>query len=96
MLRFVDQRTVFPSNARDKERIGAVQTKYTSQNESIMRAAWEAIAPGHGIVSVTRDWAKAKHLPPSMDHPEETDRVVYGIEAYHAIHCLVSQSLRFV
>jgi len=64
------------------------ENAFVSSNETEASAAWNAIAAGHGTVSVDPEWAAARGLPPSLIHPVDGEKVVYNIAAYHAIHCL--------
>lgn len=61
-----------------------------SHNATEAAQAWDSVDAGHGLVAVDRQWAAAQHLPSTLEHPRHTDKVVYIIEAYHHIHCLVS------
>ena len=60
-----------------------------SHNATEAAQAWENIEAGHGLVAIDRDWAAAQNLPSTFDHPRDADKVVYIIEAYHHIHCVV-------
>lgn len=64
-----------------------------SPNETEAAAAWDAIESGHGDVAVDPRWAASRGLPPSFLHPLDSTRMVYVVEAYHAIHCLVRVSV---
>ena len=68
-----------------------------SENETESGAAWEAIAGGHAMVAVDYAWALTHHLPQTAEHvfSDQPGQVVYGIEAYHAMHCLVSRFAPF-
>ena len=72
------------------ERRGYLPTKYMSENETEAAAAWASIQPGHGIVAIDAQWAAAHSLPPTHTWIEDSNKLIYGIEAYHAIHCIVS------
>ena len=61
-----------------------------SENETEAGNAWDDIEAGHGLVAVDSQWAAAQGLPPTSSHPQDSSKVVYAIEAYHQIHCLVS------
>lgn len=74
---------------RDIERRGSVITRYMSENETEAAAAWDSIEAGHGLVAIDPQWAAARDLPPSFQHPLNPSKVIYIVEAYHAIHCLV-------
>lgn len=62
-----------------------------SENETEAARAWDEIEAGHGLVAVDPHWAAAAGLPPTVKHPLDSSKVIYVIEAYHEIHCLVSQ-----
>ena len=64
-----------------------------SSNSTEADMAWDAIEPGHGVVALDRTYAKAQGLLESSYHPREKYKVVYLIEAYHAMHCLVRPPL---
>ena len=66
-----------------------------STNESEARHAWESIEAGHGMIALTIDSIKAQNLPPSLEHFSLPGKMIYGIEGYHAIHCLVRLSHLF-
>lgn len=44
----------------------------------------------HGIVSVTEEWAAQHGLPPSAPTPDTPGELVYQVDGFHAMHCLVS------
>lgn len=67
-----------------------------SENETEAAQAWDKIEAGHGLVAVDPEWATAHDWPPTMRHPKDSSKVVYVIEAYHEIHCLVSPNPRNV
>lgn len=66
-----------------------------SENETEAAKAWDNIEAGHGLVAVDPQWAASQDLPHTMGHPKDSSKVVYVIEAYHEIHCLVSQQSSF-
>lgn len=75
---------------RNVRRLGLKpETKYVSQNETQADLAWEAIEAGHGIVAFSNEQATKQGLSISREHPYRPGHMVYGLEAYHAIHCLV-------
>jgi hypothetical protein len=51
---------------------------------------WDAIIPDHGIVALDRTWAEERGLMRSMYLPSNPQKVMYVLEAYHQLHCLVS------
>ena len=53
--------------------------------------AWDEINPGHGVVALDHNLAAAQGLPTSMSLPSDSFKGVYILDAYHQIHCLVSQ-----
>ena len=61
-----------------------------SENETEAAQAWGNIEAGHGLVAVDPEWASSKGLPSTIQHPLDTSKIVYVIEAYHELHCLVS------
>ena len=61
-----------------------------SHNATEAAQAWDNIEAGHGLVAVDREWASARDLPSTFEHPRHVDKFVYTIEAYHQIHCVVS------
>lgn len=60
-----------------------------SENETEAAQAWSAIEPGHGVVALDPQWAALNGLPATKAHPINSNKAVYIVEAYHAIHCLV-------
>jgi hypothetical protein len=65
-------------------------SKYISSDEQVASEAWENILPGHGVVAIERDYAVSKKLPETTILPESGGKSLYVIEAYHAMHCVVS------
>lgn len=65
-------------------------SKFTSKNETEASLAWGGILAGHGIVSITPEYAAQRNLPPTSPLPDGNGNLAYVIEAYHAIHCVVS------
>ncbi|KAJ5209434.1 hypothetical protein N7501_004237 [Penicillium viridicatum] len=80
------------SYARDKERLAHVPTRFWNGDEDEEDKSWTAIEGGHGLVSVSPEWASERGLPETLVHPRDPSKRVYVIEAYHSIHCL--QTLR--
>lgn len=60
-----------------------------SDNLTEANEAWDGIEPGHGDVIIDPQYAAEHNLPPSIAHPRHPDKLLYIIESYHAIHCLV-------
>lgn len=85
-----DQRADGLSYARNKIRPAHVPTRFWNGDEEEEDASWKAIEAGHGLVSVTPEWAADRNLPDSLIHPRDPTKRVYVIEAYHSIHCLVT------
>lgn len=75
---------------RNVERKAYTPSVYTSQNETEAALAWSSILPGHGVVAIKPEYAKERALPPTMALPGDDNTLVYAIEAYHAMHCTVS------
>ena len=70
------------------------QSAYNSKNMTEADEAWNTMLTGHGIVSFPERYA-AEHnmiatLHYSIESPEAEKSRVYVVEAYHAMHCLVS------
>jgi hypothetical protein len=63
---------------------------YWSENETEANQAWDYISAGFGIVAVKEKYAADRGLPESEIWREDSSKRVYVLEAYHAIHCLVS------
>lgn len=68
-------------------------SKFLSKNETEASAAWDSILAGHGVIAVDPQYAMEKKLPKTKELPESGGRLVYVIEAYHAIHCVVGFKL---
>ena len=66
---------------------------YTSANNSMADAAWDAINHDSGIVAVDKSWAIQKGLPLGSTFPWDNDKAIYFVNAYHGLHCLVSYVL---
>ena len=75
--------------ARNKHYRGSVPTKFMSENETQANEAWDAIEAGHGDVAIEPEYAAERGLPPTILHPRDPSKLLYIIESYHAIHCLV-------
>ncbi|KAH8702819.1 hypothetical protein GQ44DRAFT_778420 [Phaeosphaeriaceae sp. PMI808] len=73
-------RTSAPYNPEDKD------------NRKAIDDAWNSIIPDHGIVVLDRAWAEERGLMRSMYFPSNPQKVMYVLEAYHQLHCLVSGS----
>ena len=71
-------------------RLGGLPSKYTSHNTTEANMAWDAIQPGHGIIAVDSEWAAMRNLPSTGPSALDPSKKIYIIEAYHAIHCVVS------
>ena len=65
-------------------------SKYLSHNETEASLAWDSILAGHGVVAIKPQYAAQKNLPSTATLPGSSGDLVYVIEAYHAIHCVVS------
>ncbi|KAI1076113.1 hypothetical protein F5B20DRAFT_584675 [Whalleya microplaca] len=50
---------------------------------------WDSIDASLGMVSLGREFAAKHGLPPTMDDPRDPNKVVYTLEGYHSLHCLV-------
>lgn len=68
-------------------------SKYLSENETEASLAWDSILAGHGVIAVDPKYALQKSLPKTKELPESGGKLVYVIEAYHAIHCVVGSKL---
>jgi hypothetical protein len=77
---------------RTEPRIVYQHSKYISSNESEASEAWNSILPGHGVVAIEPAYAAAKGLPDTIALPRSGGKLTYIIEAYHAMHCVVSPS----
>jgi hypothetical protein len=73
-----------------QERTTYLPSVYWSKNETEADLAWDYISAGHGIVAVPAEYAKQLGLPDSEIWRKDSTKRVYVLEAYHAIHCLVS------
>lgn len=65
-------------------------SKYMSEDEAVASKAWDEILAGHGVIALNADYVAQKNLPPSVSFPDDSESFMYVIEAYHAMHCLVS------
>ena len=59
------------------------------RNLELAEQKWSSVVPAVGVVTVPRGWALSKELPDSLQDPEDPDKMVYIIDAYHQLHCLV-------
>lgn len=65
-------------------------TEYRGKNSTEVDALWDDILPSHDLVAVDREWAKEKHWPEAMPHPNNDSKRLYLLESYHLLHCVVS------
>lgn len=66
-------------------------SNYMSEDEAVASKAWDNILAGHGVIALDADYVAKKNLPPSVPLPDDSGNFMYVIEAYHAMHCTVSQ-----
>jgi hypothetical protein len=82
------------SYERNKVRQIGSKSAYNSENMTEADEAWRNMLTGHGVISLPEDYAENHKLVETSRHPIEPDgepRRTYVVEAYHAMHCLVSQ-----
>ena len=60
-----------------------------SENKTEAEEAWNAIEAGHGDVVIDPGYAAERGFPPTIMHPRDSSKLLYIIEAYHAIYCIV-------
>lgn len=53
---------------------------------------WESLDTSAGEISLASQWAQEKNLPDSTPFFWDKGRNVYLLNAYHSLHCMVSQS----
>ncbi|KAF1975243.1 hypothetical protein BU23DRAFT_566817 [Bimuria novae-zelandiae CBS 107.79] len=73
---------------RNKERTIYGHSSYVSQNETEASIAWNSILAGHGIVAVTSQFKDQLQLHDTLLHPNGSGYHIYGLDAYHAMHCV--------
>jgi hypothetical protein len=66
-------------------------SKFISEDEEEASEAWGSILAGHGVVAIEPEYASSKGLPETIELPNSGGKLTYAIEAYHAIHCIVSR-----
>ena len=66
-------------------------SEYTSKNETYRDSLWEPVGEASGTVAVPKIWATEKGLPLGRDVPWNDSQTLYAINAYHSLHCIVSQ-----
>lgn len=64
-------------------------TVYMSENRTEADIALDSINTGHGVVLVDKHWAVEHNIVDSIPHPRNSKRLIYIIEVYHAMHCIV-------
>ena len=69
---------------------GLGHTKFVSENATVASEVWDSIEAGHGVVAFDTAYAESYGLPATDEHPDGSGRLVYTIEAYHSMHCVVS------
>ena len=62
-------------------------------NHSLADELWEAIEIDPGIVAIPLDWAEEHNIAETQPFPWDSSKGLYVINAFHNIHCLVSDSL---
>ena len=63
-----------------------------SENKTEANEAWDSIEVGHGDVAIDLEYDVQHDLPSTITHPKHPSMLLYIIESYHAIHCLVCDS----
>ncbi|KAF2103227.1 hypothetical protein NA57DRAFT_72206 [Rhizodiscina lignyota] len=63
-------------------------TAYSSDNTTESEKSWDDINPAHGFIAMDKQWAKEHNWPDSMYPPDDRNKKVYLLEAYHLLHCL--------
>lgn len=67
-------------------------TKCVSEDKIEAEEAWNAMGTGHGDVAIDPGPAAERGLPSTIVYPRDPSILLYIIEAYHAIHCIVCDS----
>jgi hypothetical protein len=78
------------STRRTESRVVYMPSNYTSHNETEADEAWSGILAGHGVVAISPAYAAQHRLPESVKLPDGSGNSMYVLEAYHAMHCVVS------
>ncbi|KAI0480017.1 hypothetical protein F4859DRAFT_478153 [Xylaria cf. heliscus] len=63
-------------------------TEYTSDNLSAVVPLWEKLSGDLGVVALSEDYVKEKHLPHALRFPWDTTKGVYLLQGFHNLHCL--------
>ena len=66
------------------------KTDYSSSNRTLADPLWTNLRPGFGFIALDHQWAASQNLPDSRNHPNDPTKGMYVIDAYHQLHCLVS------
>ena len=61
-----------------------------SGNKTRTQELWDSIKIEPGFVALENQFAKSKHLPDAQRFPWDSNKSVYVLQAYHDMHCLVS------
>lgn len=65
--------------------------EYISENLTEANLAWDAIRTDLAAVALDSQWIESHNLAPSMRSPTDAMKHIYILEAYHVLHCVVSQ-----
>lgn len=68
-------------------------SEYASENATYRDSLWEPVGEASGTVAVAKTWAAEKGLPPGREVPWNGSQSLYAINAYHSLHCIVSEML---
>ena len=65
-------------------------SEFASHNRTILDTAWKMLDDNVGVVSLDDDFTTENGLPKAQRWPWSKSKGVYLLQAYHNIHCLVS------
>lgn len=67
-------------------------TPNSGANETDQELLWDETSYDRGQIALADDYAKEMGLPRAQRFPWDQSKGIYLINAYHNIHCVVSQS----
>ena len=67
-------------------------TRYTDGNETLVNELWDQINIDAGMVALPEDFALNNGLLIAQRFPWDRSRVVYLLNGYHSLHCIVRKT----
>lgn len=65
-----------------------LQTKFSSENDTLQTQLWHDINVNYGVVALSDEWAAAHGLRIAQRFPWDTSKGIYILHGFHNLHCL--------